>query len=181
MKLRAVLISAVVACAAGAQTAPTKIAIIEFQKAVLTTAEGAQAAAAMRSKYDPKKAELTRRQAELTAVQEKLQKGGATLPAAERTRMQTQLTTGGRKLNQDIDDLNQQVQEDQGKTMQGLAARIGEIIKTYAAKNGFAVVLDVSGQQTPVLWAAPSVNITAEIVKLYDQAHPVMAGAPAKK
>jgi outer membrane protein len=41
------------------------------------------------------------------------------------------------------------------------------------------VVLDVSSPQTPVLWAASAVDITNDIVKLYDQAYPGVAAAPA--
>jgi hypothetical protein len=33
----------------------------------------------------------------------------------------------------------------------------------------------------PVLWAADSANVTPEIVKEYDAAHPSKAGAAAKK
>jgi hypothetical protein len=40
-------------------------------------------------------------------------------------------------------------------------------------------VLDVSNQQTPVLWADPSAEITSEIIKLYDQAHPGTGGTTA--
>jgi outer membrane protein len=43
------------------------------------------------------------------------------------------------------------------------------------------VVLDVSNPQTPVLWAASAVDITNDIVKLYDQAYPGTAAAPAAK
>jgi outer membrane protein len=98
---------------------------------------------------------------------------------AARAKMQADITSGGRTLNHDIDDLNAEAQEDEGKAMQSMAGKIGNIIKDYATKNGFAVVLDVTGQSTPVLWAAQSANITAEIVKLYDTAHPVKAAAPA--
>lgn len=52
-----------------------------------------------------------------------------------------------------------------------------EVIGKYATQNGIALVLDVSNQQT-VLWADLSVNITDEIIKLYDQAHPGTAAAP---
>ena len=49
-------------------------------------------------------------------------------------------------------------------------------------QNGYAMVVDVSNPQTPVLWADPAVDITNEIVKLYDQAHPGTgaAAAPAR-
>jgi hypothetical protein len=38
-------------------------------------------------------------------------------------------------------------------------------------------VLDSSAQNTPVLFVSPNVDITQEIVKLYDNAYPAKAGA----
>ena len=46
-------------------------------------------------------------------------------------------------------------------------------------RTAIALVLDVSNPQTPVLWAAPSIDITTDIVKLYDQANPGTGAAPA--
>jgi outer membrane protein len=60
-----------------------------------------------------------------------------------------------------------------------LGDKMLQIIEQYAYQNGYAVVLDVSAQQTPVIWAAGSSNITADIVKLYDLAHPGSAQAAA--
>jgi outer membrane protein len=190
VKFRSILITAVIALPLAAQTAPkpapaaapaaTKIAIIAFQQAVLTTQEGQAAASGLKAKYDPKKADLEKRQADLQAIQAKLEKGGDTLAADLRAKMQNDLTVGGRNLNHDAEDLNTSVQEDESKIMQGMAAKMGDIIKNYAAQNGYSIVLDVSSQTTPVLWATPSVNITADIIKLYDQAHPAKsAGTPA--
>jgi outer membrane protein len=47
-----------------------------------------------------------------------------------------------------------------------------KIVEEYATQNQYAMVLDVSNPQTDVLWAAASTNITPDIVRLYDQAHP---------
>lgn len=195
MKIRSLLIPVAFACVTAAQTpqgaanrgaasatppasaAPAKIAIIQFQEAVLSTQEGRQAAAALRTKFDPRKSQLEKRQAELATMQQKLKQGGATMTAEARKKMQNDVETGGRTLNRDIDDLNAEAQEEQGKLMQSMASKMGDIIKDYATRNGFAVVMDASGANTSVLWAAPSANITAEIVKLYDQAHPAKGGA----
>jgi outer membrane protein len=162
---------------------PNKVAILQFQEAILTTAEGQKAASALKARFDPKKAQVEKRQADLQAMQDKLQKGGATLDAAARTKLQNDIAAGGRALNHDVEDLNTEVQEEEGKIMQSMSGKMGDLIRNYATQNGYAVVLDVSGQQSPVLWAAPSVNITADIVKLYDKAHPVSAAAapPARK
>jgi outer membrane protein len=197
VKLRSLVIPILLALPAAAQTAakadaaptvaaaaaaPTRVAIIRFQQAVLETQEGQQATATLKAKYDPVKAKLEKKQADLQAMQEQLQKGGATLSNEARTKLQNDIAAGGRSLNHDTDDLNAEVQEDEGKIMQSMSAKMGEIIKNYATQNAYSVVLDVSSEQTPVLWASPTVNITADIVKLYDQAHPVKAAAaPAPK
>jgi outer membrane protein len=164
---------------AGQTGGPSKIAIIAFQSAVLSTQEGQQAQAAMKSKFDPRKAQLEKRQADLQAMQERLQKGGPTLTAEARSRLESDVNSGTRSLNNAAEDLNNDVQEEEGKVLQGMAAKMGDIIKNYATKNGYTVVLDVSSQQTPVLWATPTVNITSDIVKLYDQAHPVSGAVKA--
>jgi outer membrane protein len=42
-------------------------------------------------------------------------------------------------------------------------------------------VLDVSNPQTPVLWASQTIDITGDIVKLYDQANPGTGGPATAK
>jgi outer membrane protein len=169
--------------AAGTPPAPAgaahKVAVIQFQEAVLTTQEGQQTSAALKAKFDPRKLALEKRQNELQALQDKIQKGGATVSREALSKMQNDLAIGGRNLKHDADDLNSEVQEEEGKAMQSMASKMGDLIQKYANANGFSVVLDVSSQQTPVLWAAQSANITADIVKQYDAAYPVKKAAAA--
>ena len=47
-------------------------------------------------------------------------------------------------------------EQDMGKVFQELGNKMLQIIEQYSYQNGYAVVFDVSNQQTPVLWAAPS-------------------------
>ncbi len=200
MKLLVFLIPAFCALTAAAQTAPVaaapsvaagpvvsappaapRVAVIRFQDAILATQQGQQASAMLRAKYDPKKADVQKRQADLEALQEKLQKGAATMTPEARSKMQDELQRGARNLQHDVDDLNAELQQEEGKIMQDMAVKMDELIQKYARKNGFGMVLDVSSQQTPVLWADAGSNITAEIVKEYDAAYPAQAAAAAPK
>jgi outer membrane protein len=63
--------------------------------------------------------------------------------------------------------------------MQQLGDKLMLVIRDYASRNGYAVVVDVSAPNGPVLWASPSIDITNEIVKLYDRTHPVAPTPPA--
>lgn len=203
MNLRYLFVPACLAVSAFAQTAPApapseaatapaaasaqapatakvpKVAVIQFQAAVLSTAEGKAATTTLRAKFDPKKADVDKRQAQLQEMNDKLQKGGATLSADARARMQDDLGRGSRALQRDVDDLNAELQQDEGKIMQEMGSKMNELIQSYASKHGYSIVLDVSSEQTPVLWADAASNITADIVKEYDALHPVKSASAA--
>ena len=77
------------------------------------------------------------------------------------------------------EDIQSQVDEEQGNLLQTLGDKLVKVIDQYALDRGLAVVLDVSPQQSPVLWAAPGIDITSEVVRLYDKVHPAAAAPPA--
>ncbi|HEV3196727.1 MAG TPA: OmpH family outer membrane protein [Bryobacteraceae bacterium] len=183
MKKSYVVLSALVlgmAAMANAQTAaPTKVAIIHIQQAIVTTKDGQKAQADLGAKFGPVKTELEKKQSEIAALQDQLKKGAATMSDEAKTKIAKDIETLNKELTRKGEDYDAEVQQEEGKVMNDLGQKMLDVVGKYAAQNGFAMVLDVSNQQT-VLWADPSVNITAECIKLYDQAHPG-AGAAAPK
>jgi outer membrane protein len=53
--------------------------------------------------------------------------------------------------------------------LQGLGQKMMAVIERYARDNGYTLVVDVSNPQTPVLYASPSIDITKDIIELYDK------------
>jgi outer membrane protein len=159
--------------------APTKIAILYVQNAILQSAEGKKAAAEMQATFNPRRSTLEKRQADVQAQQDQLKKGAATMSDDAKNKLARQIETDGKALKRDADDLNSDAEQEQNKLFQGLFAKLSAVVDQYAKKNGIAVVLDVSNQQGPIMWASASADITTEIVKLYDEAHPVAAAPPA--
>jgi outer membrane protein len=51
---------------------------------------------------------------------------------------------------------------------QQLAQKVYAVLDTYATSNKFTLVLDTSAQQTPVLWANGSSDITKAVVDAYN-------------
>jgi len=166
-----------IAALAKAQAPPTKIAIINMQGAILSTKDGQKAQQELQNKFTPKKSELEKKQADLTALQEQLRKGSATMSDEAKAKIQNDITTGQKKLQRDGEDFDAEVQQEEQKLMGDLWQKMMDVVTKYATQNSYAMVVDVSNQQT-VIWADPSTNITAEAVKLYDQAHP-QTGMPA--
>ncbi len=157
--------------------AAAKIAIINIQTAILNSKDGQKAAADVQAKFNPRKTELDKKRSEVDALQDQLRKGSATMSDEGKARLQREIDSGTKDLNRRSQDLNDDLEQEQGRIMQDLGAKMMKIVEEYATQNGYSVVLDVSNPQTDVLWAAASTNITPDIVRLYDQAHPGMEAA----
>ena len=166
---------------AGNVALPTKIAIIAIQQAIMATKEGSAAGAALNTKYEPKKADFEKRQRDIQALSDQLKKGSATMSDDAKAKIERDIDAKTKALQRDTQDTSADYEEEMGKVYQEMGNKMLQIIEQYSYQNGYAVVLDVSNQQTPVIWAAPSANITADIIKLYDQAHPGTPGAAAPK
>jgi outer membrane protein len=163
---------------AGNVTLPTKIAVIDIQVAIMNTKEGSAQAGVLQAKYQPKKDEFDKRQRDIQALQDQVKKGAATMSEDAKAKIEREMDSKTKSLQRDTQEVSDDYEQDMGKVFQELGNKMLQIIEQYAYQNGFAAVLDVSNRQTsPVLWAAPSSNITADIIKLYDQAHPAAAGA----
>ena len=157
---------------------PTKIGVIHVQEAILSTKDGQKAANELQAKFAPKKSELEKKQGDISTLQDQLRKGSATLNDEAKNKLVRDIDSKTTSLKRDSEDFDADVQEEEGKLMQELGAKMMKVLEKYATDNGYAVILDVSNPQTNVLWRASAVDITADIIALYDKANPV-AGATA--
>jgi outer membrane protein len=168
------------AFAAQAQT-PNKVGVIQVQEAILSTKEGQKAATELQDKFKGRRAELEKKQNNIAQLQDQLKKGGATMSDDAKSQRMRDIDSKTTVLKRDSEDFDTDLQEEEGKLMQELGGKMMKIIEKYATDNGFAVILDVSNPQTPILWRATAVDITAEIIQLYDKANVGGgAAAPAK-
>ena len=167
---------------AHAQTAsPSKVAIIHVQNAILSTKDGQKAQGDLQVKFNSRKQQIEKKQADIQSLQDQMKKGSATMSDDAKNKIARDIDGGQKALQRDTEDFESDVQQEEGKIMQDLGQKMMDVIIKYATQNGFAMVVDVSNPQTPVLWADPAVDITNEIVKLYDQAHPGTGAGTAAK
>ncbi len=168
-----------VAPAAKAQQAPAKVAIINIQSAILATKDGEKAREAIRVKFEPKSKEMEARMAEINRKRETLQKSANTLSVEAREKQTREIDDLQKKYQWDAEDFQGELQQEEQKLVGEIGNRMISIIDEFAKAANFALVLDVSSQQSPVLWAASGIEITRDIVELYDKKHVVSSTAPA--
>src|SRR5271154_1000136 len=176
--LAALLMTPAVWAQASAQP-PTKVGVINVQGAIASTAEGKQAAAELQSQFAPRTTELQNLQKQIEDLRGRLQTGQSTLSDEEKAR----LTREGDQLTRTFQRKQQEFQDDTNDAQQDVVNRIGrklvDVLNKYAKDNSYSVVLDDSSQQTPVLYAANPVDVTQDIIRLYDQSYPVKTGTTA--
>jgi outer membrane protein len=160
-------------------TAGSKVGVINARQAIASTAEGKQAGAELQSQFSSRQNELEGLNKQISDLRQRLDAGRGKINADEEAR----LTRDGQKLTQQLDRKQNEYQEDVNSAQADVFDRIGrkmlDVLDRYARDNGYVVILDSSAQNNPLLYASTSVDVTQDIVRLYDQAYPVKGGAPA--
>src|ERR1700733_13892189 len=163
-----------------AQAQQGKFAVINIQGAIISTKDGQKAAAELNAKTAPKKKELEQKQNEINGLQDQLNKGSNTLSDAAKSDLYKNIEYKKKNLQREVEDAQADLEAEQQKLLSQLGQKILAVIEKYARDNGYTMVVDVSSPQTPVLYASPSVDITKEIIELYDKnASSTSAPAPA--
>jgi outer membrane protein len=163
------------AAPAAAPAGPAKIAVVSFQLAVAQTNEGQRDFGDLQKKYAPKEAALKSLSDELDSLTKQLQTQGAGLSEGERANRAKVIDDKKKQLDRDSEDARNDFQADIQEMYNGLASKVYDVMSTYAEKQGFTLVLDISQQQTPVLFSADGTNITKQVIEAYN----VKSGVPA--
>jgi Skp family chaperone for outer membrane proteins len=158
---------------------PAKIALVAFEQAVFATNEGQRAVQDVQKKFEPKKAQIDGISQEVDSLKKQLQSAPATLSDEERATRLKNIDTKEKQLNRDAEDAqtayNADLQEAYGK----VAQKVSVTLKKYVSDNGFTLLLDVSNQQSNVMWAIPNTDVTAAVVAAYNTSSGVAAPAPS--
>jgi Skp family chaperone for outer membrane proteins len=166
--------------AAAAPAGPTKIAVIAFEVAVAQTNEGQRNFADLQKKYEPKRQQLKVLSDSIDALKKQLQDQGEKLTDVERASQTKTIEDKSKQLQRDAEDAQNDYQQEMQELYSALASKVYDVLASYAQQHGFTLVLDVSQQQTPVLYASDSTNITKEIVQAYNQKSGVPAPPPGE-
>jgi outer membrane protein len=169
------LSSTAAAAPAVAPAGPAKIAVIAFQLAVAQTNEGQRDFADLQKKYAPKEANLKAQSDEIDNLTKQLQTQGASLSEAERSNRAKTIDDKKKQLDRETEDLRNDGQQDMQDMYNSLASKVYDVMQSYAEQQGYTLILDISPQQSPVLFASEGTNITKAVIDAYN----VKSGVPA--
>jgi outer membrane protein len=155
---------------------PAKVGLIAFEQAVFATNEGQQAVAALGKKYEPQKTKIQQEQTEVDSLQKQLQAATNISDDDRQSRVRT-IDAKQKALQRDGEDATAAYQNDLQEAYGRIAGKVNAVMQKYASDNGFTLVLDVSGQQSNVLWANEKTDVTRAVIEAYNAQAGVAAPA----
>ena len=163
-----------------APSSPARVGVISVSAAIQSTAEGKQAAAELQSQFAPRQTELDNLRKQIEDLQTRLRTTSNTLSDEEKARLGRE----GDQLTRTYQRKQQDSQDDYTEAEREIVDRIGrkmiDVLDKYSKDNGYSVILDTSAQNTPVIYAANTIDVTQEIIRLYDQSYPVKNAAATR-
>jgi outer membrane protein len=154
-----------------------KVGVISIRQAIASTAEGKQAGAELQSQFAPRQNELEGLNKQIADLRQRLDAGGSKLSQEETARLTRQGEVYTRQLQRKQDEYQEDVNAAQSEVFDRIGRKMVDVLDRYARENGFVLVLDSSAQNTPILFNSTNIDVTQDIVRLYDQAYPVKTGA----
>lgn len=154
----------------------SKIATINIEQAIFASNEGQRDFEALGKKLEPKQTELKGQNDEVESLKKQLNSGDKMTEDA-RNNLVKQIEQKQKSLERSVQDARDDAQSQQNEIAQRILQKMAPVIVKYASDKGFGAILDTSKPwpDGPVLWAAPSVDITKAIVDAYN----VQSGVPA--
>ena len=157
--------------AATAPAGPTKIAVIQFEGVVAQTNEGQRAFSELNTKYQPKQQQIKAQSDEVDTLKKDLQTAGDKLSDSERQSRLRTIDEKEKSLQRSVEDARNDFSSEMNEKFSAIAQKVAADMTKYAQDNGFTLVLDAGSQQqqSPILWASESTNISEAIVQAYNR------------
>lgn len=157
-----------------------KIAVINLQGAIAGTEEGKEASKQLQAQFAPRQAELETLRKQIADLQQRLQAGATTLSDEEKARLAAQGNVLTRKFQREQQDINDDGNDAQQLVINRIGQKMMNVLDKFAKQNGYNLILDdgTSAQSSPVvLYSANQVDVTQQVIKLYDASYPVKPAA----
>ena len=165
--------------AAAGQEVEAKIAFVNTTVVLQSAAEGKKGLAEMEQYVASQRRPLDEKSTELQTLQSQYSSQARMLNPDTAAEMQRTISEKERQLRRLQEDLELAVNARQDQFLVSMSEKIQGVITEFAEQNGYGAVFMQSPQ---VPFAAPALDITETIIRLYDEKYPVtdVGGAAAQ-
>ena len=151
---------------AGLASAQSKVAIVNFQKAIGDTDEMKKTTAAIEARFKPRQDGLAKLQAELQSIDQQIGSGKLNQNAIAELQVQ------GQRKQRDAQRLSEDLQAEFDRERQDILAKASEKMQKAVASVAEAKGLDFVIDTTQAVYFKPALDITPDAVAAYNKANP---------
>lgn len=145
-----------------------KVGVLNVLSAIVGSEEGKSAMADLQKKVDAKQEEFAKQQKEIQDLQAQIQRQGATLNQEAQVALARNLESKQVTFQRATEDAQKEFNNLRNDIYNRIGRKIAAVVQEYAAENNFYLILDSSSQNSQVLFNAPSVDITTDIIKRFN-------------
>jgi Skp family chaperone for outer membrane proteins len=144
---------------------PRKIAIIDFDRAVLMNTDGIKARAQLEVQVKHWKDQEDSITAKLKPLNDRL--NDPKLSETEKAAIRKQITEINLNLTRNGEDARHDIETRRTTLFTGIAERVKSVLKTYSEEQNLALVINdsASGPESPIIAKSEVADITSEIVR----------------
>ena len=154
-----------------------KYAYVQLPRVAAESNEGKAAAARIKEFQDSKAAELSNKNKALQAAQQKLEQGGSVMNDQARAQLQGEIDRQTRDIQRasedaqaDLQNFSQQVQDD-------FSRKLNPVVDKVARAKQVHFVF--SAQDAGLIWADPSLDLTADVIREFNASSTAKPAAAA--
>jgi Skp family chaperone for outer membrane proteins len=136
---------------------------------MFSTKDGQAASEEIKKRFEPKIAELQKKETELRDLQDKMSRGQNTLAPAALAELSKQFDQKKKAFDRDKQDLDDEGGAAESKVQGELGEKLKKVIDKFGLDNGCTLVLDVSNPNTGLVYFAEGTDITQPIIEAYDK------------
>jgi outer membrane protein len=178
-----IVLAAIVVCLPQSGLAQvSKIAVVDVQALTLASDEGKAIGDRLEKRYQEISAELQKTQKDIEDKEKRLQTQDRLMSAAAKAQLAKDIEAAKVAFDRKNQDYQKEMDDLQKDLLAPVASRAQEMLAQYVQDKGFTLLIDVSAEQGNIVWANPANNVTAEVMKLLNEAYkksPPAAAAPA--
>ena len=145
--------------------AENKYAFVDLQRALEETEDGKKAKAKLKSDFDRKQKELDDKQEELKKMKEAFDKKAQLMKPEALQKEQKELQDRFVELQNIYARLQKDLAQKEQEATRGIFTKLQAVVGKIAEREKFSMVLE---KNAAVVWGQPSLDITNEVIRMYN-------------
>ena len=160
-------------------SAPARVAVIDVNKVLSTSAAGKAAAAKLKQVQDDKMARAQKMDEEIRALDNEINTKKISLSEEKLADMTKQLSEKKIAMQRFAQDADRELGEARDRVMQDLNQKIMPVVDQIGKEMGLAAIFNKF--ESGLIYASDAIDITDAVVKRFNDAQGAPAAQPAKK